>query len=38
MSKEEFFAKIDRALEEVRAGKGMLFNSSQELRSYYDSL
>jgi antitoxin (DNA-binding transcriptional repressor) of toxin-antitoxin stability system len=38
MSKEDFFAKIDRALEQARQGKGRVFNSSKELREYYDSL
>ncbi|MDR1416877.1 MAG: hypothetical protein LBJ57_05615 [Prevotellaceae bacterium] len=38
MSKEEFFAKIDAALEEVRQGKGMVFNSKEELHAYFDAL
>jgi hypothetical protein len=38
MSKEDFFAEVDAALEEVRQGKGRVFNSKEELRAYFDSL
>lgn len=38
MSKEAFFAKIDRALEEVKEGKGIVLNSRDELMAYFDSL
>jgi hypothetical protein len=37
MSKEDFFAEVDAALEEVRQGKGA-FNAKEELRAYFDSL
>ncbi|MDR1342958.1 MAG: hypothetical protein LBK18_06865 [Prevotellaceae bacterium] len=38
VSKEEFFAEVDAALEDVRQGKGRVFNSKEELRAYFDSL
>lgn len=38
MSKEEFFAKIDRALEEVEQGKVTRIQSNEELSAFFDSL
>jgi antitoxin (DNA-binding transcriptional repressor) of toxin-antitoxin stability system len=38
INKEEFFAKIDRALEEVRQGKATKIKSKKELTSFLDSL
>ena len=38
MSKEDFFAKIDRAIEGYKAGKGKRFSNSNELIKYLDSL
>ena len=38
MSKEKFFAKIDRALEEAKEGKGTVLHSKDELMAYFDSL
>jgi antitoxin (DNA-binding transcriptional repressor) of toxin-antitoxin stability system len=38
MSKEAFFAKIDRALEEARQGKVTRVKSKEELISFLDSL
>jgi len=38
MSKEEFFAKIDKALDEARQGKGIKITSKKELEAYFDSL
>lgn len=38
MSKEEFFAKIDRALEEAKRGEGTTVRSKKELLDYLDSL
>ena len=38
MSKEEFFAKIDKALDEARQGKGIKITSKEELEAYFDSL
>ncbi|MDR3189294.1 MAG: hypothetical protein LBT94_08965, partial [Prevotellaceae bacterium] len=35
MSKEEFFAKLDRSLEEIRQGKGTRIRSKEELRDYF---
>ncbi|MDR3187560.1 MAG: hypothetical protein LBT94_00020 [Prevotellaceae bacterium] len=38
LSKEEFFAKVDATLEEVRQGKGIAINSDEELRAYFNNL
>jgi hypothetical protein len=38
ISKEKFFAEVDAALEDVKQGKGRVFNSKEELRAYFDSL
>lgn len=38
MSKEEFFAKIDRSLEQARLGKVRRINSIEELDAFLNSL
>lgn len=38
MSKEEFFAKIERARQSIKEGKGRTIRSKQELLDYLDSL
>ena len=38
MSKEEFFAKIDRAIERVRAGQYTEVSTKEELTAFLDSL
>jgi antitoxin (DNA-binding transcriptional repressor) of toxin-antitoxin stability system len=38
MSKEDFFAKIDRAREEAREGKGTVIKSKEELSAYFNNL
>lgn len=38
MSKEEFFAKVDRALEEAREGKVTRVRTKEELTAFLDSL
>lgn len=38
MSKEEFFAKIDKALEEAEQGKVTRIRSEEELSAFFDSL
>ena len=38
MSKEAFLAKIDHSLQEIKEGKGKVFNTKKELRAYLDSL
>jgi len=38
MSKEEFFAKIDRARKEIKEGKGTTVHSKEELLAHLDSL
>ena len=38
MSKEEFFAKIDRAIERVRAGQYTEVSTKEELTAFVDSL
>ncbi|MDR1161522.1 MAG: prevent-host-death protein [Tannerellaceae bacterium] len=38
MSKEAFFAKIDRAAQSIKEGKGKTVHSKEELLAYLDSL
>jgi len=38
MSKKEFFAKIDRASQSIKEGKGKTVNTKEELIAYLDSL
>lgn len=38
MSKEDFFAKIDKALEEAEQGNVTRINSKEELSTFFDSL
>lgn len=38
VSKEEFFAKLDRAMEEAKQGKVTRVNTREELVSFFDSL
>ena len=38
MTKEEFFAKIDRAAQSIKEGKGKTVHSKKELIAYLDSL
>lgn len=38
MTKEEFFAKIDRAIERVRAGQYTEVTNKEELTAFLDSL
>ena len=38
MSKEAFFAKIDRAKKGIEDGKGKMFHTKEELLAYFDSL
>ncbi|MDF9830871.1 type II toxin-antitoxin system Phd/YefM family antitoxin [Parabacteroides sp. PF5-6] len=38
MSKEEFFARIDQALQEAREGKVIKTRSKEELTAFLDSL
>lgn len=38
MSKEEFFAKIDRAAKNIKKGKGTTVHSKKELLEYLDNL
>lgn len=38
MSKEEFFAKIDKALEEAEQGNVTRINSKEELSTFFESL
>ena len=38
MSKEEFFAKIDRSLQEIEEGKFTRVTGKEELKRYLDSL
>ena len=38
MTKEEFFAKIDRAIERVRAGQYTEVSTKEELTAFLDSL
>ena len=38
MSKEDFFAKIDRAVQSIKEGKGTTVHSKKELLKFLDSL
>jgi len=38
MSKEAFFAKIDRASQSIKEGKGKTVHTKEELIAYLDSL
>ena len=38
MSKEDYFAKIDRALEGIKKGKGKTITGKDELAAYLESL
>jgi PHD/YefM family antitoxin component YafN of YafNO toxin-antitoxin module len=38
MTKEEFFAKIDHALEEYKEGKSISFKTNEELFSFLENL
>ena len=38
MSKEDFFAKIDRSRQQIREGKSTTVHSKKELLEYLDSL
>ena len=38
MSKEEFFARVDEAREEIRQGKGISFTNQAEMNAWLNSL
>ena len=38
MSKEEFFARVDEAREEIRQGKGISFTDTAEMNAWLNSL
>ena len=38
MSKEEFFARVDRSLQDAREGKGIVLNGLEDIQAYFDSL
>ena len=38
MTKEEFFAKVDEAREEIRQGKGKRFTNPEEMNAWLNSL
>ncbi len=38
MSKEEFFARVDKAREEIRQGKGKRFTSPEKMNAWLNSL
>jgi hypothetical protein len=38
MSKKEFFAKIDRGLQEAKEGKGTVLASKEDLMAYFENL
>lgn len=38
MTKEEFFRKIDQAYADIKAGKGVVVGTPEELTAYLDSL
>ena len=38
MTKEEFFARVDEAREEIRQGKGKRFSDPEEMNAWLNSL
>jgi hypothetical protein len=38
MSKEDFFAKLERSKQEIIEGKGIVLRNNEELRAYFDNL
>ena len=38
MTKEEFFARVDKAREEIRQGKGKRFSNPDEMNAWLNSL
>ena len=38
MTKEEFFARVDEAREEIRQGKGKRFSNPEEMNTWLNSL
>ena len=38
MTKEEFFARVDKAREEIRQGKGKRFSDPEEMNAWLNSL
>lgn len=38
MTKEEFFARVDKAREEIRQGKGKRFSNLEEMNAWLNSL
>jgi antitoxin (DNA-binding transcriptional repressor) of toxin-antitoxin stability system len=38
MSKEEYFAKIDRSLKQAEKGKVIAIRSAEEMKAFFDSL
>ncbi|MBS9773949.1 MAG: type II toxin-antitoxin system Phd/YefM family antitoxin [Tenacibaculum sp.] len=38
MSEEEFFAKLDKSMQQIKEGKSKTFTSAQELQNYMDNL
>ena len=38
MTKEEFFARVDEAREEIRQGKGKRFSNPEEMNDWLNSL
>ena len=38
MSKEDFFAKLDRASRSIKEGKGIVLNNAEEINAFFDSL
>lgn len=38
MTKEEFFARVDEAREEIRQGKGISFTDTAEMNAWLKSL
>ena len=38
MSKEKFYAKLEKSKREIKEGKGIEIRSNEELRAYFDNL
>ena len=38
MTKEEFFARVDEAREQIKRGEGISFTNKEDMNAWFDSL
>ena len=38
LSKEDFFAKLDKAIKNIKEGKGIVLNNTEEINAFFESL